>query len=385
MEAGEDDEKWLICLNELDDAEAVVANIELRLGKGYNFLKKPIWNHYINFLRDRNPRAMLDVYRRYCRLFISDASAREEYRREIERAASDSIGVSEFWVDTVQFEINFGTSNSAHSLLERAMESMLPRSIKLGRHPIKDFLDTFEKYQREMESAEASKPSLDKCSSLIPRMPSPLLSDVPKITVHFKNPQEQRILPITMLSYIFDKATPEEIQNLHRTCKYLYAYRPIRFCHNLIVSDFETKFMGQSLLIDHKNLDFACLKDLYLTNRLTVGQVVPYHENQGLDNSVFGWRWSKTCRDRNVASKLSKKLLKCRLKYVMLGNQKVTLEELNFFISSRTIIDGYLLLMHVKDIFVCDHNRKNDKDKFIEYLEKCGIQRIHDSEVWRLQ
>uniref|UniRef100_A0A914QP32 Uncharacterized protein n=1 Tax=Panagrolaimus davidi TaxID=227884 RepID=A0A914QP32_9BILA len=125
--ACDDDTEWLKCLKQLENEESVIANIELRLGSKKSCTNKDIWKHYIEYLRDRNPVAMLEVYLRYCRFFISDKQMLKNYRIEIERVEKLQA-VSIFWVDTIEWELEFGDLKTAHTLLSKITgnESVIP-------------------------------------------------------------------------------------------------------------------------------------------------------------------------------------------------------------------------------------------------------------------
>uniref|UniRef100_A0A914R1U5 Uncharacterized protein n=1 Tax=Panagrolaimus davidi TaxID=227884 RepID=A0A914R1U5_9BILA len=121
--AGDDDKKLLKCLRQLENEESVIANIELRLGNKTSCTTKAIWKYYIEYLRDKNPILMLEVYLRYCRFFISDTEMIKEYRNEIERIEKFQA-VFIFWIDTIEWELDFGDLRIAHCLLVKALKIM---------------------------------------------------------------------------------------------------------------------------------------------------------------------------------------------------------------------------------------------------------------------
>ena len=107
-EAKNDDEKWFHCMSKLKDYEIIIANIEYRLGFELKCKNKKIWKYYIEYLRHQNPSAMLDIYRRYCRLFINDLSTVINYRKEIENIEKTFlINVTKWWNDIFEFKRYF--------------------------------------------------------------------------------------------------------------------------------------------------------------------------------------------------------------------------------------------------------------------------------------
>uniref|UniRef100_A0AC34FAS5 Uncharacterized protein n=1 Tax=Panagrolaimus sp. ES5 TaxID=591445 RepID=A0AC34FAS5_9BILA len=236
--AGNNDAKWLECIQELDDEEVVTANIELRLGRDQHYRNRAIWKYYVEYLRDRNPMAMLDVYRRYCRLFISDNETREEYRKEIERIEKLGKSASDFWIDTVKWENDFGTSGA--EIQQRAMASMLQ---------------------------EVSDNDLIKN----------VQSDKPQSVMHFKNcakplPQTTAFPP-TMIKFMLKNANPEMLHIIHQTCKYFFILYPFPVCHRLVIHPYTIRpiqYIEQSLFLPQNTAYFKGLQNIYLSHTLII-------------------------------------------------------------------------------------------------------------------
>uniref|UniRef100_A0A914QHS8 Uncharacterized protein n=1 Tax=Panagrolaimus davidi TaxID=227884 RepID=A0A914QHS8_9BILA len=81
----------------------------------------------MKFLKDKDQIAYLNLYRRYTRFYIEDKQMVEEYRNEIDRISKISkIPVSEFWIDTILYEFDFGTKDTAKKIFARALATILP-------------------------------------------------------------------------------------------------------------------------------------------------------------------------------------------------------------------------------------------------------------------
>ena len=61
----------------------------------------------------------MNVYIRYTRLFLDDDVVREAYHNEIERFEAAGEDVTEWWMDTIQWELDFGTLQMATDMLRK--------------------------------------------------------------------------------------------------------------------------------------------------------------------------------------------------------------------------------------------------------------------------
>uniref|UniRef100_A0AC35GAU7 Suppressor of forked domain-containing protein n=1 Tax=Panagrolaimus sp. PS1159 TaxID=55785 RepID=A0AC35GAU7_9BILA len=145
------DKRQLVDIPEkIDTKKSVIANIELRLGSKKSCTNKDIWKYYIEYLRDRNPIAMLEVYLRYCRFFISDIEMVKKYRNEIERIGKLEA-VSVFWIDTIEWELEFGDLKTAQSLLKEAVKDLTDIPKVLSEE---NFMKVFGKCKRKMKESD---------------------------------------------------------------------------------------------------------------------------------------------------------------------------------------------------------------------------------------
>uniref|UniRef100_A0AC35FZY5 Uncharacterized protein n=1 Tax=Panagrolaimus sp. PS1159 TaxID=55785 RepID=A0AC35FZY5_9BILA len=117
------------------------------------------------YMKSKNSLAMLNIYRRYIRFFIGDLKMIEEYRNEIERIGFDE-DVTDFWIDTIEFEID----QSHRSLYASSFG-------KNGEKEILNFKNVIKKW-KEMVSKKYVKS--DKIVEKIPPAPVSVPSN-PKI------------------------------------------------------------------------------------------------------------------------------------------------------------------------------------------------------------
>uniref|UniRef100_A0AC34G617 Uncharacterized protein n=1 Tax=Panagrolaimus sp. ES5 TaxID=591445 RepID=A0AC34G617_9BILA len=154
-EAEIDDEKWFKCMNELDEDDVIIANIEYRLGFEMKCSNKNIWKYYIEFMGERNSKEMLDIFRRYCRLFISDIEMGEKYRKEIEKSGNL---YTEFWYDTITFELDFGDFETAHLLFQKWVITVTGKPYtRIQKESQKMFLERLENFKIEVDIANKNK------------------------------------------------------------------------------------------------------------------------------------------------------------------------------------------------------------------------------------
>uniref|UniRef100_A0A914YMH7 Uncharacterized protein n=1 Tax=Panagrolaimus superbus TaxID=310955 RepID=A0A914YMH7_9BILA len=114
--------KWIKCIKGIQDKEVIIQNIELKLGKYSNYKNKNLWKFYFKFLKKNNLKEILEAYRKYTRLFISDKEAIEKYRQEIIKFTHLKESTTKYWIDTIKYEMTFGNLEHAYGILECGME-----------------------------------------------------------------------------------------------------------------------------------------------------------------------------------------------------------------------------------------------------------------------
>uniref|UniRef100_A0AC34GR57 Uncharacterized protein n=1 Tax=Panagrolaimus sp. ES5 TaxID=591445 RepID=A0AC34GR57_9BILA len=140
-------DEWLTCLKEIENQEAVKANFELKLGQDTNWANKSLWESYFEFLKKNKRMDILDVYRKYTRLFISDKKAVEEYRNEIEKFSQWNKPTTKFWIDTIIYEMDFGDHKFACCLLKRATKAVLGKNFQIMATKKLDLLRTLQMFK----------------------------------------------------------------------------------------------------------------------------------------------------------------------------------------------------------------------------------------------
>ena len=94
------------------------------------------WQLYILILKDKGrDEALLNVYSRYCRLFVNDQNIRKEYFLKIKQLdESSTMDVIKWWIDYIGIEKHFGSHETALELINmvksKSSDSWSPRLLK---------------------------------------------------------------------------------------------------------------------------------------------------------------------------------------------------------------------------------------------------------------
>ena len=220
----------------------------------------------------------------------------ENYRKEIECFGKSSLDVTKWWIDTIKYELDFGTLESAYKILDRATASGNFLSIhrselkKIINRKTREFRDEYiAKVLAEREWIETSEIKVPKVNF-----------DAAKIqNFAFKPP---------LINYIKNNQnnTLALIQNLYKTCKYFYKFGGVPICHRLTIDpDAPSCFFEQSLFLNSSRLDFEGLNNLCVTNFLQF----------------------RCDTDRKALSKLLPRLCECDVDYLLIDNQDLTIAE----------------------------------------------------------
>ena len=116
----------------LSDVNLALEYLEWALGLHSSDLGT--WQFYVKFLKDKGlDEALLNVYSRYCRLFVNDKDIRNEYLAKIKQLDSE-IDVTKWWIDYIGIEKHFGSPEAALELLNmikmKSSKSWSPRLSK---------------------------------------------------------------------------------------------------------------------------------------------------------------------------------------------------------------------------------------------------------------
>ena len=89
-----------------------------------------LWKLFIEYLDGRNHIWLLNVYSRYCRLFLEDHNIRQKYYQTIENFASQGNCVSKWYLDAIMFEQNFKNGGKTAELLQKVAEKTIISNLK---------------------------------------------------------------------------------------------------------------------------------------------------------------------------------------------------------------------------------------------------------------
>uniref|UniRef100_A0AC35ETY6 Uncharacterized protein n=1 Tax=Panagrolaimus sp. PS1159 TaxID=55785 RepID=A0AC35ETY6_9BILA len=276
QEAGDDDKEWLKCLKQLENEEFVIANMELRLGSKMSCTNKEIWKYYIEYLRDKNPIAMLEVYLRYCRFFISDIEMIKEYRNEIERIEKLQA-VSIFWIDTIEWELDFGDLEIAQTLLSKITgnESVIPKLTTtenfanvLNKYKIKKCIK--QKFIPKKLLSEENSVFINKLNEHF-GIPSKRLRIQKPARCYFKESKfyQSFSIPSFIAKYITNNANSALLSKLHQSSKYFFSTLPVPVCHRLVIQKSALpRYFQQSVFLKSPKMNFSDDKKIWLSNSL---------------------------------------------------------------------------------------------------------------------
>lgn len=120
-ESNFDDETWLNAILETANENFIITNFEYRLAE--NPFETKLWKLYLKYLNEGQPMAMLNLYRRYCRIFIEDLGMKKKYWNFIEFVGGFKKDVEKWWIDCIQAEKSFETFDSAFLFLKKLLSS----------------------------------------------------------------------------------------------------------------------------------------------------------------------------------------------------------------------------------------------------------------------
>ena len=271
-----------------------------------------MWKLYLDYLTEINSIETLNVYSRFCRLFIDNSNIRNDFRNEIERMQSLGHRVAKWWADTIQFECDFDSAKEARQVLKRAMEAQVIEP------ELMEFAKAFEQQWENLSEVKRNEAGLYL---------QPLNAETATPGEHmdfkterffngfsdlytFEEPLGQHYsIPNTAIFHILNNADAALLRKLFGLCKAIFAKFKIVLCHDLHIN---FKFRGSSpcgstLLLDN-------IYNLYVTNSLYVAS-----------------------GPRNYMEWLSQELYRCDVKNMDLFSQDIPIEILNFFIRSNKV------------------------------------------------
>uniref|UniRef100_A0A914PWQ0 F-box domain-containing protein n=1 Tax=Panagrolaimus davidi TaxID=227884 RepID=A0A914PWQ0_9BILA len=352
------DKEFFEALMKINNHEIIIINFEYFIGLNYSC--KELWKAYINYMKSKNSLAMLNIYRRYIRFFIGDLKMIEEYRNEIERIGFDE-DVTDFWIDTIEFEIDQCGLKYAEEIFDRALlatlkkdfighpnqnaiieqcqnfkahRSLYPSSFgKNGEKEILAFKNVIQKW-KEMVSKKYVKS--DKTVKKI--TPAPVSVPLnPTIKFEPSTAQMQYFdLPLSYIYQILKSANPEMLFKLFASCKSLFKFYPTPLCYQLGVNDeVNPQYFQHSLFLPISYINFSGLQKLHIVNSLD---------------------WIVET-DRKALSKVIPKLRKCSAKFIHIDSQDLTIDEFKFITANMQILH------------ICNTNIYNSEGKVLSNKE----------------
>uniref|UniRef100_A0AC34G1Y4 Uncharacterized protein n=1 Tax=Panagrolaimus sp. ES5 TaxID=591445 RepID=A0AC34G1Y4_9BILA len=270
-------------LREAEDDEFICHNVEYRLGS--NLLDKHLWKLYIEFLRERNPKEMLQIYSKYCRFFIGDSEVKKKYRQE----AAEFGPVKVRWENLFDFEL-MDNKNESSDVEGYGDEIVKP-----------------ELFEKITSSSIDTVKNLDVvfCDSCFHQHFS------------FSNP---------LIRYILDSANHIILRKLYQSCKYFYTKKRVPICYRLEVSPYvipqeSMRTFNCFTETFHSTLSFnnySMLDKFYVT---TVLRSINYESNNS-----------------RLLSNIISRFYQCDAKYITISDQNLSFEELQFLIGHGNVI-----------------------------------------------
>uniref|UniRef100_A0A914Q4U7 Uncharacterized protein n=1 Tax=Panagrolaimus davidi TaxID=227884 RepID=A0A914Q4U7_9BILA len=241
----------------------------------------------------------------------------EEYRNEIDRISKISkILVSEFWIDTILYEFDFGTKDTAKKIFARVLATILPNiwpnqnlNIEIPHFPA--LPTVYQNYLEIISKSDASKNFKLKLSDPL-KAPKklPISCYFPKTKIPILKKTQNFSIPRNLIFYITQnsKCNHQMLKKFYNCCKYFFAIQSTPLCYRLVLGWKEaSKYIDESLFLNDKDLDFIGLDNLYITSSLDV----------------------ITSKSKTLSNTIPK-LYKCEAKYGRIDNQEININELEY-------------------------------------------------------
>ena len=232
---------------------------------------------------------MLDIYRKYCRLFVEDSETRKEYQSLIE--SLEYLGESEStinaWADLIQLNADFGRIEDAYNLFDSVLTEAMQRPIKIFLRTKQDltrnlrtFKDSMKKYKYGVNGL-LSLTAPDDVENIQPkdrerrkRKHAEVIPPKPKLRFNYDAIPQRFSLPRTLMYYILRDLRHPLKTKLILSCKYFFARDSQVPCHRIQLSTALTTIVEHSLHLNKLHLsgerDLELFKNFYVTNSLSI-------------------------------------------------------------------------------------------------------------------
>uniref|UniRef100_A0AC35G7D6 Uncharacterized protein n=1 Tax=Panagrolaimus sp. PS1159 TaxID=55785 RepID=A0AC35G7D6_9BILA len=345
-----DSEKWLEWMKETFEEKDWALNLECKISE--HFFMKEIWFFYIEFLDSTNKVKVLDVYKRYCRLFIEDKDMQMQYSEAIKKY-DGKFHVFRWECDLEEFQWDFETKENGcpklQNLLEKVPDCICKNCFgqknakyfdnKLKVKKDKSILSKIFKNKNKKKRDPKIKNCL-LCYDLLDKKDDMDLSDeegendgdkkskkrcteyrkainfqhVVKINFSYRNGLNLP-LPKPIFDYIVQNANEKILSKFYECSKYFFVKRMHLLCGSIYVGTFEPEFI--------KTLYYTTVEGLtnLQVKKLCCGT-----------NFVFFDRSTRTS-----LTPLIPKLCFCSLVNVALVNQDLTIVEFDLIIGGGNL------------------------------------------------
>uniref|UniRef100_A0A914YM23 F-box domain-containing protein n=1 Tax=Panagrolaimus superbus TaxID=310955 RepID=A0A914YM23_9BILA len=269
-----------------------------------------------------------------------------EYRNEIERIGNFE-DVSDFWEDTIKFELEICGLKYAQKLFNRAILATLKQDfgghlfgqkiVQLCRNFNAQRILYFGSFDKKTEYANFTN-ALQQWKTMASKkfkFISAKKDVVAKVnvvegvtaTVSNLNPTtkfnpltastQSYTLPISYIYQILKSATPKILSNLFQSCKSLFKLHSTPLCYQLGVNDeVIPQYFQQSLFIPVSKIAFPGLQKLHIVNSLD---------------------WIVET-DRKALSKVIPYFYRCDAKFIHIDSQDLSIDEFKFITSNMQIL-----------------------------------------------
>uniref|UniRef100_A0A914PB13 Uncharacterized protein n=1 Tax=Panagrolaimus davidi TaxID=227884 RepID=A0A914PB13_9BILA len=299
-----DSPTWFNLLKEANDPEYLKQNVENFLLK--NLSNQKLWKIYINYLKEIDPKEMLQVYSKYCRCFLEDEEMKEKYKNEMEIYGPIFVK----WKNAFDFE-NVAERVPSPTAKEYIMSSKNIRSKK-----------------RKLEEDE--KPPKFVC---------------PKVDLN-KIFSQDWSLPKPIIRYIASQTHPPTSEKLLQSCKYFFKHNSVLYCYKAsslyVHGNYDIKENSFLISISSFNSPPFNKKNIYISN------VLIFH---GVNSKFLNIPCNAT-----LSEAIKNSIFQCDAKFIDIKNQNLSEKEFQFLVGHGNV--KYLVL---DDIHIFENSENNDE------------------------
>uniref|UniRef100_A0AC34F6N5 Uncharacterized protein n=1 Tax=Panagrolaimus sp. ES5 TaxID=591445 RepID=A0AC34F6N5_9BILA len=340
-----DSEKWLEWMKKTFEEKDWILNLECKLSE--HFFMKEIWFFYVEYLDAKNSMAVLDVYKRYCRLFIEDTDMQMQYSEAIKKYDAN-FHVFRWECDQEEFFWDFETRENGcpklHKLLQTApnciceacfdeknakyfgdkldkteygksggfLSKLLKKNKKKNDAKVENCLLCYGTLKTDdidlKDGDEADEKPKKRCKEY-----QKAINFHPVVEIKFSSPFEEEHpspLPTPIFQYIVRNANEKVLSKFYECSKYFFAVRRHLICGSIFVGVFSPEFVRKLYYTNVEALTNLQVK------KICCGTNLVYYDKTS----------------RSSLSPLISKLCFCSLVNVVLVNQDLTIAEFNLII-----------------------------------------------------